>query len=67
LKYKNILNMKLWKQRSVEISSRCGWGKEMRLVICVDKKGRRRSRRRCRKDLRPESRQACYSGPCKYI
>lgn len=45
-------------------SSRCGWGKEMRLVICVDEQGRRRSKKRCRKDLRPESRQACYSGPC---
>ncbi|CAC5409850.1 A disintegrin and metalloproteinase with thrombospondin motifs 4 [Mytilus coruscus] len=45
-------------------SSRCGWGKEMRLVICVDKQGRRRSRKRCRRDLKPESRQDCYSGPC---
>ncbi|KAJ8302103.1 hypothetical protein KUTeg_021090 [Tegillarca granosa] len=45
-------------------SARCGWGKERRLVICVDVIGRRRSKKRCFGELRPESKQSCYSGPC---
>ncbi|KAJ8302105.1 hypothetical protein KUTeg_021092 [Tegillarca granosa] len=42
-------------------SARCGWGKERRLVICVDVIGRRRSKKRCFGELRPESKQSCYS------
>ncbi|XP_055999244.1 A disintegrin and metalloproteinase with thrombospondin motifs 9-like [Ostrea edulis] len=45
-------------------SSRCGWGKERRLVLCVDVLGRRRSRKQCPLELRPIAQQKCYSGPC---
>ncbi|XP_078339581.1 A disintegrin and metalloproteinase with thrombospondin motifs 9-like isoform X1 [Crassostrea virginica] len=45
-------------------STRCGWGVERRLVLCVDVLGRRQSRKRCQIELRPPSQQDCYSGPC---
>ncbi|KAK3102112.1 hypothetical protein FSP39_008871 [Pinctada imbricata] len=45
-------------------SSKCGWGKERRLVMCVDVLGRRGPKRRCVRDQQPESKQRCYGGPC---
>ncbi|XP_046582334.1 A disintegrin and metalloproteinase with thrombospondin motifs 9-like [Haliotis rubra] len=43
---------------------RCGHGKQRRMIKCVDKKGRRKSKRRCVRLYRPESSRACYNGPC---
>ncbi|KAK2145749.1 hypothetical protein LSH36_660g05029 [Paralvinella palmiformis] len=54
-----------WHVTSWSVCSKtCGFGRQTRQVLCVDRNGQKKANIKCLRHFKPEFSKSCYQGPC---